>query len=67
MKFLNHSPPKGEKLWFVDGVMGLSLCQTPTGIGDDGISFVVMSLVEDSHQTRSASIGMQFKRLSKLA
>ena len=45
--------------------MGLILCQTPTNIGDDGISPIIMSLVEDSHQARPMSVGMQFKRLHK--
>ena len=44
-ELLNHGPLKGEKLQFVGGLMGLSLDQTPTGIGDDGISPIIMSLV----------------------
>ena len=38
MKFLYHSPLEDKKLQFVGGVMVLSLGQTPTGIGNDGIS-----------------------------
>ena len=56
MKFFNHSPLKGKKLQFVGRVLGLSLCQTPTCIGDGSISPILM---------RPASIGEQFKRLSK--
>ena len=63
---LEHSLLKGEKLQFVGWVMGLSLCQTPFGLGNDGISFVITSLVEDTPQTRSASISVQFKRPSKI-
>ena len=48
MEFLNHSPLKGEKLQFMGRVVGLSLCETPTGRGDDGISSVIICLVEDS-------------------
>ena len=66
MELLNHSPHKGEKLQFVDGVMGLSHGQTPAGIGDNGISPVVTSLVEDSPQTRPPSNDVQFKRLRKI-
>ena len=66
MKFLNHSPLKGQKLQFMGGEMGLSLCQTPTGIGNDGSSPVIMSLVDESPQSRPASISVQFKRLHKI-
>ena len=48
MKILNYSPLKDEKLQFIGGVVGLSLCQTPTGRGDDGICSIITSLVEDS-------------------
>ena len=67
MKFLDHGPLKDEKLQFVGGVMGLSLCQTPTGIGDNGIGPVIISLVEHSPQARPTSISVQFKGLLKLA
>ena len=50
MELLNHSPLKSKKFQFVGWVMGLSLGQTPAGIGDDGISPVIMGLVEDSPQ-----------------
>ena len=56
VEFLNHSPFKGEKLQFIGGVVGSSLCQTPTGIGYDSISPIIMSLIEDSSQTRPAGI-----------
>ena len=45
--------------------MGLSLCLTPTGVGG-GISPIIMRLVEDMLQVRPTSIGVQFKRLSKI-
>ena len=48
MELLNHSPLKNEKLQFVGWVMGLSLGQTPAGIGNDGISLVIMGLVPTS-------------------
>ena len=48
MEFLNHGPLKGKKLQFMGAVVGLSLCQTPTGIGTDSISPIIMSLAEDS-------------------
>ena len=62
MEFLNHSPFKGMKLNFVGRVMTFSLCQTPAGIGNDSIHTTIMSLVEDSPQSRLTSIGMEFKR-----
>ena len=46
--------------------MGISLGQTPTGIGNDGTSPVIISLVEDSPQARSTSIDVQFERLGKI-
>ena len=65
MELLNSGPFKGEKLQFVGAVMGLSIGRTPTGIGDDGISPIIMSLVENSPHTRPTSIGVQFKKLKK--
>ena len=62
MEFLDHSPFEGEKLKFVGRVMRFSLCQAPTGIGDDSIHTIIMGLVEDSPQARPASVGMEFKR-----
>ena len=47
MEFLDHSPCKGKKFQLVGGVVGFSLCQVPTNIGDDGISTIITSLVED--------------------
>ena len=67
IELLDHSPLKGEKLQFVAGIMGLSLCQTATGIGDDSIGPIMMSLVEDSPQARPTCIAVQFKRLSKIS
>ena len=58
MEVPDHGPLEGEKLQFVHGVMGLSLGQTPTGIGDDGISPIIMSLVEDSPQARLTSVSV---------
>ena len=66
MEFLNHSPLKGKKLQLMGGVVSLSLCLTPTGIGNGGIGSVIMSLVEDSPQTRLTSISVQFKRLGEI-
>ena len=39
--------------------MGLSLGQTLVGIGDDGISPIVMGLVEDSPQARPTNISLK--------
>ena len=66
MELLDHGPLKSEKLQFVGGVMVVNLGQTPTGIGNDGISPIVMGLVEDNPQARPASISVQFKRLGKI-
>ena len=62
MKFLSYCPLEGEKLQFMGGVVGFSLCQTHAGIGNDGIITVIMSLVEDSPQARPASVSVQFER-----
>ena len=62
MILLNYSPLKDKKLQLMGRVAGLSLCQTPTGIGNDDFSSVIMSLVEDSPQARPASISVQFKK-----
>ena len=56
-----------EKLQFVGWVMGLSLGQTPTGIGEDGIHPVIMDLDEDSPQARPASISVQLERFIKVS
>ena len=48
MEFLYHGPLKGKKLQFMGKVVGLSLCQTPTDIGNDSIGPIIISLVEDS-------------------
>ena len=66
MEFLDHSPLEGEKLQFVGGVVRFSLCQTPIGIGNDGISTIIMSLVEDSPQARPTSVSMEFKRSGEI-
>ena len=47
--------------------MVLNLCQTPTGRVNDGISAIVMSLVEGSPKARPTSIGVQFKWLHKIS
>ena len=67
MEFLNHSLLEGEKLQLVGGVVGFSLCQTLPSIGDDGISIVIMSLVEDNSQARHASISVKFKRSGEIS
>ena len=61
MEFHNHSPLKGEKLQFMGKVVGLSLCQTPTGIGNNRISPIFMS-----PWARPTSIGMKFEILHKI-
>ena len=48
MKFLDCSPFEGEKFQFMCRVVRFGLCQTPTGVGNDSISTIIMSLVEDS-------------------
>ena len=50
MEFLQHSPPEGRKPQFVGRVVGLSLCQAPTGIGNHSICTIIMSLVKDGPQ-----------------
>ena len=67
MELLNHSPPKCNKLQFVGWQMDLSLDQTPADIGYDGISPIIMGLVEESPQTGPASIGVQLERLGKVS
>ena len=67
MKFLYSGQLKGEKLQFVGGVVGFSLCQTPTSISNDGISAIIMNLVEDSPQARPTSVSVQFKSFMKSA
>ena len=59
MELLDHSPPKIKELQFVGWVMGLGFGQTPAGIGDDGISPVIMGLVKDNPQARLTSISVQ--------
>ena len=44
MELLNHSSFKGEKLQVMGREVGFSLFQTPTGIGYDSISPIIMSL-----------------------
>ena len=58
MEFLNQGPFKGKKLQFMGGVVGLSLCQTPTGIGFESISPIIPSLIE----ARPTSISMELER-----
>ena len=58
MELLDHSPLKGKKLQFVGWVMGLSLGQTPAGIGDNGIHPIITGLVENSPQARPTGIGV---------
>ena len=45
MEFLNRGPLKGKKFQFMGGVVGLSLYQAPSGIGDGSISPIITSLV----------------------
>ena len=48
MELFDHNPPESEKLQCVGRVVRFGLCQTPTGIGDDGIHTIVMNVIEDS-------------------
>ena len=66
MELLDHSPLKSEKLQFVGWVMGLSLGQSPAGIGNDGIDPIIMALVEGSPQARPTIIGVQLERHGKV-
>ena len=66
VEFLDKSPLEGEKLQFAGRVVGFNLCQTPTGMGNDGISIIIMTLVEDSPQARPASICMEYKRSGEI-
>ena len=66
MKLPDHRPLKGKKFQFVGWVMGLSLGQGPANIGDDGISPIIMCLVEDSPQARPTCIGMQLEGSGKV-
>ena len=59
MEFLNYSPFEGEKL--MGRVVRFSLCQTPTGVGDDAICAIIMNLVEYCPQTRPTRISMELK------
>ena len=67
MEVLNHSPLMGEKLQYMGGVVGVSLCQAPTGVGNDSFGSIIKSLVEDCHQARLTSIGVEFKRPLKIS
>ena len=66
MIFLNHRPLKGEKLQLMGRVVSFSLCQAPTGIGNDSIGTIITSLIEYKPQPRPTSINMQFKRPRKI-
>ena len=66
MELPDHGSLKSEKLQFVSLVMDLSLGHIPAGIGDEGISPIIMGLVEDSPQARPTSVSMQLERLSKV-
>ena len=49
------------------GVMDLTLSQTPTGIGNDGISPIIMTLVEDTPKPDLQASACNLKGLLKLA
>ena len=66
VELMNYSPLKGEELKFVGWVMGLSLGQAPTGIGDDGISPNITGLVEDIPQARPACFSVQLEGPGKV-
>ena len=61
-KFLTMAHLRVRNIQFLGGVVGFSLCQTPTSIHNDGISSIITSLVEDSPQARPTSISMELKR-----
>ena len=66
MEFLNHGPLEGEKFQVMGRIMGFGLFQTLTGIGNDSICTINMSLVEDRPQARPTSISMEFKRFGEI-
>ena len=66
MEFLNHSPFKGDKFQFMDGVVGFSLHQTPIGIGYDSISLIITNPIEDNPQARPTSVSMELERPIKI-
>ena len=51
VKFLNYSPFEGEKFQFMGRVVRFGPCQIPTGVGDDDMCTIIMSLVEHSPKT----------------
>ena len=55
VKLLDHSPVESAELQFVSWIMHLSLGQALAGIGDDGISPIIVGLVEDGPKPRSTS------------
>ena len=67
MEFLYHSPFKGKKLQFMGRVVGLSLCQTPTGIGYDSIGPIIMSLMRTAPILDPQALVCSFKGVEKLA
>ena len=67
MEFLDHSPLEGEKLQLMGRVVRFSLCQAPTGIGNDCISTIVMSLTEDNPKPDLQALVWSLKGLVKSA
>ena len=66
MKFLYHSLCKGKKFQFMGRVVRFSLCQTPVGIGENGIHTIITSLVGHSPQTRPTGISMKLQWTGEL-
>ena len=67
VELLGHSPLKSEKLQFVGWVMGLSLIQAPTSIGDDDISPIITGLIEESPRQDPKASVCSWKGLEKSA
>ena len=66
MEFFNYCSLKGEKFQLVHRVVGLSLVQAPTGIGYYSICTILMSLVENSSQTRPTGISVELEGLREI-
>ena len=66
VEFLDHCPLQGEKLQLVCCVMGFSLAQVLTGIGYHSICAVLVGLVEDNSQTRTAGISVKLEKFGEI-
>ena len=61
MECLNYHPLEGKEFQLLHWVMGFSLAQASTGIGYYSICAIIMSLVEDSSQTRTTGISVKLE------